>query len=95
MRDDLWTTLRQTRPTPATDAHARTGDPLFVTPDVSGPYGTPTSGPRLRTGLAFAPRPSSPLLDSGVPTPGNGGRDYRGTPLYHGAPDIGAIEGPC
>ncbi|MFF7655356.1 right-handed parallel beta-helix repeat-containing protein [Streptomyces sp. NPDC007983] len=81
-------------PVPATDAHARTGDPLFVNPAVSGPYGTPASGPRLRTGLAFAPRPGSPLIDTGAPTPDNGGRDYRGTPLYHGAPDIGAIEGP-
>ncbi|QLH26520.1 right-handed parallel beta-helix repeat-containing protein [Streptomyces sp. Rer75] len=81
-------------PVPATDTQARTGDPLFVNPAVSGPYGTPTTGPQLRTGLAFAPRPGSPLIDTGAPTPDNGGRDYRGTPLYRGAPDVGAIEGP-
>ncbi|MGW7619246.1 hypothetical protein ACWGLG_26010 [Streptomyces antimycoticus] len=81
-------------PVPATDTTARTGDPLMVNPAVSGPYGTADSGPRLRTALGFAPRPGSPLIGNGTVVPDNGGRDYRGTPLYRGRPDIGAVEGP-
>ncbi|MFE9062214.1 right-handed parallel beta-helix repeat-containing protein [Streptomyces violaceusniger] len=81
-------------PVPAADTTARTGDPLFVNPAVSGPYGTADSGPRLRTALGFAPRPGSPLIGTGTVVPDNGGRDYRGAPLYRGRPDIGAVEGP-
>ncbi|SED61685.1 hypothetical protein [Streptomyces melanosporofaciens] len=81
-------------PVPATDTTARTGDPLLVNPAVSGPYGTADSGPRLRTALGFAPRPGSPLIGNGTVVPDNGGRDYRGAPLYRGRPDIGAVEGP-
>lgn len=77
---------------PATDSHPLTGDPQFADANVSGPYGTAASGPQLRTALGFAPRPGSPLIDSGTATPGNGGRDYRGARLYKGLPDIGAVE---
>ncbi|WP_206311616.1 hypothetical protein [Streptomyces sp. DASNCL29] len=45
----------RTAPRPATDPTPRTGDPLLVNPEVSGPYGTADSGPRLVTALGFAP----------------------------------------
>ncbi|WP_206282200.1 hypothetical protein [Streptomyces rhizosphaericus] len=81
-------------PVPATDPTPRTGDPLLVNPEVSGPYGTADSGPLLGTALGFAPRPDSPLNGTGTVVPDNGGRDYRGAPLYRGRLDIGAVEGP-
>jgi hypothetical protein len=31
-------------------------------------------------------------VNRGVAISGNGGRDYAGTPLYTGKPDIGAFE---
>jgi hypothetical protein len=37
---------------PASDTSPKSGDPRFVNPTVSGPYGTLASGPQLRTGLA-------------------------------------------
>lgn len=81
-----------TLPVPATDTAARTGDPLFRDPAVSGPYGTAATGPQLSTALGFAPAKGSPLIDGGAATPDNGGRDYIGTRLYQGAPDTGAVE---
>ncbi|MBP8534189.1 hypothetical protein [Streptomyces sp. MK37H] len=36
----------------------------------------------------------TPLIGNGTVIPDNGGRDYRGAPLYHGRPDLGAVEGP-
>jgi parallel beta-helix repeat protein len=77
---------------PSGDTSAKTGDPRFVNPTVSGPYGTPTSGPQLRTGLAYALSAGSPAINSGVPVSGNGGVDYAGARLYNGAADIGALE---
>jgi hypothetical protein len=74
------------------DSSARTGDPRFVNPSVSGPYGTPGSGPQLNTGLAYGLTSGSPAINSGVTVSNNGGADYTGTPLYNGAPDIGALE---
>ncbi|WP_413812240.1 hypothetical protein [Streptomyces sp. OE57] len=65
-----------------------------MNPEVSGPCGTADSGPRLGTALGFAPRPGSPLIGTGTVIPDNGGRDYRGAPLYRGRPDVGAVEGP-
>ncbi|MEV6790777.1 right-handed parallel beta-helix repeat-containing protein [Streptomyces sp. NPDC051320] len=79
-------------PVPATDTHPLTGDPEFVDPAVSGPYGTAADGPQLNTALGFAPRRGSPLIDNGTATPDNGGDDYRGARLYQGVPDIGAVE---
>jgi len=77
---------------PSGDTSARTGDPKFVNPTVSGPYGTPESGPQLRTGLAYAVAAGSPAINTGVSISGNGGVDYAGATLYNGAPDIGALE---
>jgi hypothetical protein len=77
---------------PASDTTAKTGDPRFRNPAVSGPYGTPTSGPQLRTALAYALTAGSPAIDTGLTIGGNGGVDYAGAPLYNGAPDIGALE---
>jgi hypothetical protein len=59
---------------------------------VSGPYGTPASGPQLKTGLAYALSAGSPAINTGVTISGNGGIDYNGATLYKGAPDIGALE---
>jgi hypothetical protein len=77
---------------PSGDTSARTGDPKFVNPTVSGPYGTAASGPQLTTGLAYALSAGSPAINSGATISGNGGIDYAGTVLYNGAPDIGALE---
>ncbi|MEU0803729.1 right-handed parallel beta-helix repeat-containing protein [Streptomyces sp. NPDC005970] len=81
-----------TLPVPATDTAARTGDPLFRDPAVSGPYGTAATGPQLKTALGLAPAEGSPLIDTGAATADNGGRDYIGTRLYQGSPDLGAVE---
>jgi hypothetical protein len=77
---------------PASDTRAKTGDPRFVNPTVSGPYGTPTSGPQLKTALAYALAPGSPAINTGLTISGNGGVDYTGAILYNGVPDIGALE---
>ena len=77
---------------PSSDTSAKTGDPRFVNPTVSGPYGTPTSGPQLNTALGYALTAGSPAIDTGLTIGGNGGVDYAGGVLYHGAADIGALE---
>ena len=77
---------------PAGDTAARTGDPRFVNPAVSGPYGTAASGPQLATGRAYALTAGSPAINTGATIGNNGGIDYAGTALYRGAPDIGALE---
>jgi len=77
---------------PSGDTAAKTGDPKFVNPTVSGPYGTPSSGPQLNTALAYAVSAGSPAINTGVTVSGNGGVDYAGATLYQGAPDIGALE---
>jgi hypothetical protein len=77
---------------PSGDTSRKTGDPTFVNPSVSGPYGTPTSGPQLNTALAYAVSAGSPAINVGLTISGNGGVDYAGTALYNGAADIGALE---
>jgi hypothetical protein len=77
---------------PSGDTSAKTGDPRFVNPTVTGPYGTSTSGPQLNTALAYALQSGSPAINTGVSISGNGGVDYAGRTLYNGAPDIGALE---
>ena len=77
---------------PASDTRAKTGDPKFVNPTVSGPYGTPASGPQLKTALAYAVTAGSPAINTGITISGNGGVDYAGATLYNGAADIGALE---
>ncbi|MDX3189666.1 right-handed parallel beta-helix repeat-containing protein [Streptomyces sp. MN03-5084-2B] len=78
-------------PVPAGDAHAVRADPQFTgAPDYTA--GTPASGPRLTAAYGLRVRSGSPAVNRGVPISGNGGRDYAGTPLYTGRPDIGAFE---
>ncbi|WP_414640061.1 right-handed parallel beta-helix repeat-containing protein, partial [Amycolatopsis sp.] len=78
-------------PVPAGDAHAVRADPQFAgAPDYAA--GTPASGPRLTAAYGLRVRAGSPALNRGVAISGNGGRDYAGTPLYTGKPDIGAFE---
>lgn len=79
-------------PVPSGDTHAVSGDAMFANPSVTGPYGDATSGPQLATALGYAPTDGSVLIDSGAAIADNGGADYRGADLYHGAPDVGAIE---
>lgn len=77
---------------PSGDTAKKTGDPKFVNPGVSGPYGTATSGPQLNTGLAYALQTGSPAINTGATISGNGGVDYAGHTLYNGTADIGALE---
>jgi hypothetical protein len=77
---------------PPGDTSPKTGDPRFVNPSVSGPYGTPTSGPQLATALGYALSAGSPAVNTGLTVGDNGGADYNGRALYNGAPDIGALE---
>ncbi|MFF3445462.1 carboxypeptidase regulatory-like domain-containing protein [Streptosporangium sp. NPDC002721] len=77
---------------PAGDQNAVVGDPRFADAPLDGPYGTPETGPRLETAHGLRVTSGSPAIDAGVQMSGNGGRDYAGTPLYNGRPDIGAFE---
>lgn len=80
-----------TLPVPAGDAHAVRADPQFTgSPDYT--VGTPASGPRLTAAYGLRVRAGSPAVNRGVAISANGGRDYAGTPLYTGKPDIGAFE---
>ncbi|MGP4099566.1 carboxypeptidase regulatory-like domain-containing protein [Nonomuraea sp. KM90] len=81
-----------TLPVPAGDANAVLGDPLFAAAPLDGPYGTPESGPALETAHGLRVTSGSYAADGGTGITGNGGRDYAGTPLYNGAPDLGAFE---
>jgi Right handed beta helix region len=77
---------------PSSDTSPKSGDPKFVNPTVSGPYGTAASGPQLKTALAYSLTAGSAAIDTGLTISGNGGVDYNGATLYNGAPDIGALE---
>jgi hypothetical protein len=80
-----------TLPVPASDVKAVVGDPLFVAPLGQG-TGTPETGPRLETAHALKVGSGSPAIDTGARIDAPGSRDYAGTPLYNGTPDIGAFE---
>ncbi|KJK33441.1 hypothetical protein UK23_46065 [Lentzea aerocolonigenes] len=80
-----------TLPVPADDTSAVKGDPKFVATPGQG-TGTPQSGPRLDLAFALKVRAGSPAIDRGVRIDNPGGRDFAGTPLYNGKPDIGAFE---
>ncbi|MFC0623062.1 carboxypeptidase regulatory-like domain-containing protein [Kribbella deserti] len=73
------------------DTHPLRGDPLFAGA-ISGPYGTETTGPQLDRALALRPGSGSAAVGTGLAIEGNGGRDYAGTTLYRGLPDVGAFE---
>jgi len=77
---------------PADDTSPVQGDPRFVDPDVTGPFGSARTGPRLDLARGYAPGRGSALVARGVPVPDNGGRDFAGTPLGRGAPDVGAFQ---
>ncbi|MEH1127994.1 carboxypeptidase regulatory-like domain-containing protein [Micromonospora sp. CPCC 206061] len=77
---------------PPGDTTAVLGDPLFAAPTVDGPYGTPSTGPQLQSAHGLRVRSGSPAVNTGTAVDGNGGRDYAGTALYNGAPDLGAFE---
>ena len=76
---------------PASDTRALSGHPLFADA-ISGPYGTETTGPQLERALALQPGSGSAAVSAGLEIPANGGRDYAGTTLYRGRPDVGAFE---
>ncbi len=76
---------------PASDTRALRGDPLFASA-ISGPYGTETTGPQLDRALTLRPGSGSAAVSTGLAIATNGGRDYAGTTLYQGLPDIGAFE---
>ncbi|MGN9841144.1 carboxypeptidase regulatory-like domain-containing protein [Nonomuraea sp. H19] len=77
---------------PAGDKAAVVADPLFADAPLDGPYGTPETGPRLETAHGLRVTSGSQAIDAGAEITGNGGRDYAGTPLYNGGPDLGAFE---
>ncbi|MEI8410001.1 MULTISPECIES: carboxypeptidase regulatory-like domain-containing protein [unclassified Kribbella] len=76
---------------PQSDGRPVLGDPLF-TAALTGPYGTEASGPQLDRALALVPSSGSVAVGTGVAVADNGGRDYAGTALYRGLPDLGAFE---
>ncbi|MFG1704424.1 carboxypeptidase regulatory-like domain-containing protein [Nonomuraea sp. M3C6] len=77
---------------PAGDEAAVIADPQFADAPLDGPYGTPETGPQLKTAYGLRVTSGSPAIDTGTEIDGNGGRDYAGRPLYNGAPDLGAFE---
>ncbi|MEQ0558196.1 hypothetical protein ABJI51_03870 [Amycolatopsis sp. NEAU-NG30] len=80
-----------TLPVPEGYAHAVRADPQFTgAPDYTP--GTPASGSRLSGAYGLRVRAGSPAVNRGVTIGGNGGRDYAGSLLYTGKPDIGAFE---
>jgi hypothetical protein len=77
---------------PADDPSPVRGDPRFVDPDVTGPFGSARTGPRLGLARGNAPGRGAALVDSGVVVPDSGGRDFDGVRLDQDAPNIGAFE---
>jgi hypothetical protein len=77
---------------PASDTVAIVADPRFVAAPITGPSGTASGGPALSSAYALKLAAGSPAINAGVSISGNGGRDYAGTTLYNGLPDIGAFE---
>lgn len=78
-------------PVPSGDKQAVRADPRFTgKPDWT--TGTPESGAKLAGAYGLRVASGSPAINKGVAIGGNGGRDYAGTPLYTGQPDIGAFE---
>ena len=72
--------------TPPTDAHAVTGDPMFVNPGSGGDGRNTVDGYQLLTG--------SPAIGTGAVIASNGGLDYWGnTVSATAAPNIGAYNG--
>jgi len=77
---------------PGNDTSALVGDALFMNPGVTGPYGTPESGPQLATAHGFALQSGSKGVNTGVGVDGAARTDFAGTVRPVGAPDLGAFE---
>lgn len=68
-------------------------DPLFVDPNVAGPYGSDSTPAQLTTAKGFSLQPGSLLIDGAKDITDRGPRDFIGTPLVAGArADLGAFE---
>ncbi|TDD53308.1 hypothetical protein E1263_28210 [Kribbella antibiotica] len=78
-------------PVPSSDRRAKVGNPRFLGP-ITGPHGTPETGPALNAALPLGIGAGSPAINTGVTATDNGGADYAGAPVYNGLPDIGAFE---
>jgi Carboxypeptidase regulatory-like domain/Right handed beta helix region len=76
---------------PADDSHPRIGDPMFLG-EVTGPYGTEETGPRLEAALPLRVASGSRAVGTGNLVPDNGGVDFAGRSVYGGLPDAGAFE---
>lgn len=87
-RNNLYSGL----PAATSDPAPQTGSPRFVDPSsrmnggMAGPAFASLSGFKLESG--------SPALHAGTSIAENGGRDFWGTPLPSGAPDIGPYQAP-
>lgn len=77
---------------PSGDTSALVGDALFVAPDVTGPYGTPDTGPQLATAHGFALQSGSKGVNTGAGVEGAATVDFAGASRPTGAPDVGAFE---
>ncbi|TXK83539.1 S-layer homology domain-containing protein [Paenibacillus sp. N3.4] len=66
------------------DPNKVTADPKFVNPG--------GAGTGLLTANAYELKPDSPAINAGIVMSNNGGKDYKGNPLYKGFPDLGAFE---
>jgi parallel beta-helix repeat protein len=76
---------------PTSDPQPVVGDPMFAG-QITGPYGTEASGPRLDSALSLQLTSGSRGVGMGIDIEDNGGVDYAGAELYNGLPDIGAFE---
>lgn len=74
---------------PASHPGLVTADPQLVNPG-AGETNINMNDPNRLNGYKL--QPTSPLINSGVSVANNGGRDFWGTALYNGNPDIGAFE---
>jgi hypothetical protein len=79
---------------PGGDSGAVVANPQFLSAPINAPSGTAATGPALAAAYELKVAAVSPAVNTGVSIAGNGGRDYEGNALYHGAPDIGAFEQP-
>lgn len=64
-------------------------DPMLVSPGIGGTNIDFLDSARLP---GYRLSKVSPCINGGAAIPGNGGRDFWGSPLYHEQPDIGAHE---
>lgn len=77
---------------PDSDTQPVLGDIRFAAPDVTGPYGTESTGPQLATAHGYKPLSGSAAVNTGQVVEGHPATDYAGDSLYNGAADLGAFE---